>query len=1105
MSYDSQVYDESTYEGLTHRIIEVESTSYSLTFTDISLRYFKVTVEPVSYSLTFTDIVPIKKSKIDVEPSSYSLTFTDIIFHKGYILSTEPASYSLTFTDINFIRNYVSSVDPATYSLAFTDIELVNRRLTIEPNSYSLTFTDINLLRQLKTIVEPNSYSLTFTDITFLRYYLIPAEPTSYSLTYTNIDVLRQLKINVESTSYSLTFTDISLLKDFVLPIESTSYSLTFTNIIPLKDWILPIDSTSYSLTFTDIILTYYSGVVPHNIYVLSKTPQGEYLKHKIESGKLNIEWPMATASLNISNFVPPDSLCTVYINQTTKVFEGVAIDCPKDGRFQQYGLELLGHISPFIPDPPKAGLYLGRYTWENIQLQYLLGSNKPTDNNNELGIIYMANSILFDHLFELYDSDHYIYSWSYYGTTYTISEVFEDTTLMTAQTSIAALESSAGWYHDTSTNTFYVRTSDNLSPYYHCITVPNIWDGLVPIRLGYVKDKAATNIVYEECKYGDKPLELIEEILYALGLEYEISTRGDIAYINVAETVGRGSYNSPSMTFAAGTNIEQIKKINIANGRYLTNTVAINGYGSGPSQIRSAAHRNMGRGGKFVFINNAGMYSETTAKNYATEYLNEMYLPQKEIVFSSNVYSKDIPTQKYVGDFVNIQIPSEKINQLLRIQKIYLDLKTLSSEFTLSNNLITLDQRRKALENAIEKYINHLEDTQESYQWNWETNLDYNLPMKTTFTIDDDVVSLQKLDLDISYKNWESTAGKETCAGGDHAHGGDTGAGGEHSDHTTGLLEEADESEDTSYDICTVSHTHEYQTGTPTSDEFGGTVYVAAYNHTHNYTTPANTSTVTVSASNHTHSINALSLAASGSNQSSVPLTFGVNTCTAPNCTKSFYACVDTTFSAAKSDHTHSLSSGSVSASASTETVAAGDHQHPEGTTGVESDYESVADYEHYHEGTTETSGIDEGMFITVVEDSHTHSIAGKSTTANAPIDLPIGDSGDDTRELYAENALFSCGSQPEMYLTVKVDGTQITGSPFVIGVAGEYTYNDDEKVYEISGSISKTSISDIVTSSGNHIVQLSLSNKTSPGSLCRCRCTVNLNGRYYIESITS
>ena len=991
-------------------------------------------------------------------------------------------------------------VEPATYSLTFTDINLINRRIIIEPTSYSLTLTNISLLKGYLTLVEPSLYNLTLANISLLKDWKLLFEPTLYNLTFTNVLLLKQYLTLVEPSLYNLILTNISLLKDYVAFIEPTSYSLTFTDISLLKDWILSTDPTSYSLTFTDIIQTYYSGIVPHNIFVLSKTPQGQYLKHKIESGKINIEWPMTTASLKITNFVPPDSLCTVYINQKTKVFDGVAIDCPKDGRTQSYGLELLSNISPFIPDPPKAGLYLGKYVWENIQLQHLLGSNKPTENNDKVGAIYLANSILFDHLFELYDSDNSIYSWTYYGLTYDIEEVFENETLMTEQPSLVSLESSSGWYHDTSTNTFYVRTSDNLSPYYHAITVPNIWDGLVPIRLGYIKDKATTNIIYSECKYGDKPLDFIEEILYALGLEYEVITRGNTAYIDVSETVGRGSYNNPAITFATGTNIEQIKKINIANGRYLTNTVAINGYGSGPSQIRSAVHRNMGRGGKFVFLNNAGMYSETTAVNFATEYLNEMYLPQKEIVFSSNVYSKDIPTQKYVGDFVNVKIPCEKIDQLLRIQKIYLDLKDLSSEFTLSNNLITLEQRRKSLESAIAKYITHLEDTKESYQWNWETNLDSGLSTYSTFTIGDDVVSLQKLDINISYKNWESDSSTETGAGGVHQHGGDTGSGGSHSDHKIGTEEEADQSEDSTFDVSLTSHTHDFISGEPSE-----TSQVADNLHTHKYTTPKNTSTVTVSASSHTHSINALSLATSGSNQSSVPLTFGVNTCTAPNCTKSFYACVNTSFTAAKSDHTHSLTSGSVSASASTETVATGSHQHPEGTTGVESDSESVADYSHYHEGTTESAGEGEGMVLTVVDGTHTHPIAGKSTTANTAFSLGIKNESAWGLSVILEKKRVDPGSTPEMYLTVKIDGTQITGSPFVIGEAGDYSWNSDEEIYELRGDISKTSISDIVSESGNHIVQLSLSNKTEPGSSCKIRATVNINGRFYAESLTT
>jgi hypothetical protein len=145
--------------------------------------------------------------------------------------------------------------------------------------------------------------------------------------------------------------------------------------------------------------------------------------------------------------------------------------------------------------------------------------------------------------------------------------------------------------------------------------------------------------------------------------------------------------------------------------------------------------------------------------------------------------------------------------------------------------------------------------------------------------------------------------------------------------------------------------------------------------------------------------------------------------------------------------------------------------------------------------------------MLISLDALGHTHPLAGKKTNV-----IPDGGFAPAIDVMLAESILNDVGiersepgSTPEMYLTVEIDGTPITGSPFVIGEAGAYTYNEDDEIWELSDDVGPVSIADAITTTGTHTVGVSLSNKTDPGAACKVMASVRINGRFYVSIIST
>jgi len=164
------------------------------------------------------------------------------------------------------------------------------------------------------------------------------------------------------------------------------------------------------------------------------------------------------------------------------------------------------------------------------------------------------------------------------------------------------------------------------------------------------------------------------------------------------------------------------------------------------------------------------------------------------------------------------------------------------------------------------------------------------------------------------------------------------------------------------------------------------------------------------------------------------------------------------------------------------------------------------VPNGEHVHPGTTNAVKAVAGATISLDALGHTHPIAGKKTdtipdSLTPAIDVMLAESI--SNDLGIEKS--EPGSTPEMYLTVEIDGTPITGSPFVIGEAGAYTYNEDDEIWELSDDVGPVSIADAITTTGTHTIGVSLSNKTTPGSACKVMASVRINGRFYVSIIST
>jgi len=79
---------------------------------------------------------------------------------------------------------------------------------------------------------------------------------------------------------------------------------------------------------------------------------------------------------------------------------------------------------------------------------------------------------------------------------------------------------------------------------------------------------------------------------------------------------------------------------------------------------------------------------------------------------------------------------------------------------------------------------------------------------------------------------------------------------------------------------------------------------------------------------------------------------------------------------------------------------------------------------------------------------------------------------------------------SDTEMYLTIKINGTQISGSPFSV---------------EAGDDIGPIAIDSLASAAGTYTLLMSVSNKTVPAETCRCKVNIKLLGRIYVSTIVS
>ena len=514
-------------------------------------------------------------------------------------------------------------------------------------------------------------------------------------------------------------------------------------------------------------------------------TPQGAILKPDVFSGSVNKKYGQIwEAKLCLSEGIPDDSLCTLLVAHSQKLFEGVCRRYYWDPR-NGHSVEIYSHLERTKPNFPKAGLFLGRYVWENVQIQQFLSSDEPDDNDGIVGMLYMMNSLIYYELWDVQSADLGIWKWSYTGLPYTITKVYSDGAQLTSRASLDILEigTNSGFYHDVANQVLYIRLADETSPYYHAITVPNIWDGEMPIRLGEIfcadltsgtndwgttwgyftwgedpfgtsTSKKEENVIYWETANGDVPFETLNTFLIAIGLEYEESIRNDVCCIDITDSAGFGSALEPANTYLQGENILAIQQIDLSDARFQCNGVILPGYGQGSSAIIAGKHVNLGRGGRFVRIEDPTQHSESMAEKFADVYLSQKQQPDHKIVFDVPLLHKKSQAVdlRQMGDYLRTELPALHFDMTLRTQAIDIKLgKETKQTLTIGDRLVTPEQTLQAIKKANENYRKHLEDETEAYDISFNENIDHNLDLTFPFKIDADVLAIQKLELTIN------------------------------------------------------------------------------------------------------------------------------------------------------------------------------------------------------------------------------------------------------------------------------------------------------------------------------------------------------------------
>ena len=793
--------------------------------------------------------------------------------------------------------------------------------------------------------------------------------------------------------------------------------------------------------------------------YLEITTPQGGKMYPIIEDASFEKGTDIDTAKITIYENVPPYSLCRLIVNYNIILFEGMTISCPKKGNV--YELEVVDYLEHLQPNDPKPGLYLRKYEWTDVQLQNWVSSNKPTENSNIMGLIYMAVSAIPHVFFESYDVNNHIYVWQLTGSTHVITEIFEDVTLLTKRNSVVELQTLKGWYYDSVNNRLYIRHTDDVSPYNHVTTIPYIWDGPMPIRMGTLATSKATSVLaFISTADFDIPLETLNTYLYSLDLEYESSVRGGIVYIDISPYRGSGSISKPANIYVSGLNVLKIDEIDSNNVKYSTNGVILQGYGTGAGSINAGIYRNMNIGGRFIYLEDASIHGEKQASDYVTKYLNEMYLPAQTVTFEAPLDIRGVYDNRTVGDWIKVKIPVEDFVEDLRIQKTQVYLKDSIIKITAGDRLFSFEQRLKAIQSANEKYRKHLEDTVEEISLNWNNNIDAGITRDFDFEIKDNVLSVQKLEITFDVSPFvadtltsSATSTPEGSCGPDEG----------------------------------TTHGHETE-ATQMTDIAPMTVDVAAKTHKHALSLTnmgAPTSTAFVPGVTHKHPSGTL---ANGTPDNAVDVIYQLlyGNCTAPNCTRTF-ACGSVTRSVSAYNHIHSISGNTGVPDSALEEVAGSGHRHT-GNTDDNTTSETVSHKNHIHSiGAKKVAEITDQVITVPESDPYTvnsdlQSSGGDWLDCNS---MQIAPYGSDNPDL-----------NPDIYLNLSiVNGstvTPITGSPFIVD-----TDDDAEK----SGG--PVLIDSIVNTNGKYQIRATISNKSEPGHACRCQLAVRLNGRIFVDTI--
>jgi hypothetical protein len=1115
----------------------------------------------------------------------------------------------------------------------------------------------------------------------------------------------------------------------------------------------------------------------PLNDYLSVKTIQGKYIFPDIVGGSISFkDGSIGEATFELNQFIPEDSRCIFYLKGSARMFDGISRRCIRNSN-GTYKVTVQEYNEILKPESGKGGYYLVKNNWHNIELHNLVSSLKPSDNNNEIGILYMASSAIPDTFFEEYDTENNIFKFEYTGIPYAITEVFEDVDLLSPQSNLEFLKSItlttaliyggtdtevsvsstagyassgsiyieseqitytsktatkfegcvrgagstvkaahavgttvspkvnssclltvaltetivsvnstygfasngtihigseditynskngtqfkgchrgadgtnsadhaigasvtqgalthsltialtddvislsvntttgfdasgsvfikneeitytsktatsfrgciravndvsekamevgsvvthntkvSGWYHDIENKILYIRCTDGAYPYYHVISAPYIWDSKVPIRIGNINNEvlqtspitiysgssggakvptlqppsggcylrvigigtvgdiiitgvatddsttetissadfsttdvaisakkwksisnlnietwtsvtiesSAPVISYWETANEDIPLDTLETLLTALNLEYEPVFRNGICYIDISNKIGAGTSTSPASYYNEKDNIIAIQEIDMADARNMINGVTFRGYGTGAAAVKSGKHINMGRGGRFILLDDSTIHSQSVAKDFAAKYLEEHYLPARSIKFSAPLFMNGAVDQRRLGDFAHISIPSEYLEQDLRVKEIAIKLSPLSQTLTFGDRLISWDDQLKAMREASEKYRKHLEDEIEEFSWSWSSNIDSKATRRETFKITDDNLKIQKLELTCTtdFHTTDTSSGSGAGEG-----GGGGGSGSEENPAGT---------------ISNTTHHHQVVgvTGSPSA-------------------------TIQVSAKGHTHTLNPVTGVPSAATTvvtgvTSVVVTLNPSTacCTAIGCGSKFLTEATTV-----TGGVGSVTSTSVSSAAHTHSVS--------GTTSGDDSYQSVPTFDHTHQINFQTSDAEAGTALFTEADyiaQFTYKDQGGILT-NVLTGRPYGDTCDDgTEDLVASvyrtdpsyrfkatdiYTLFRGGGNPdldpEMLLTIKIKGPgidgyqEISGSPFVL---------------RVSDDIGTVAIDNLVKEKGTYTVKVTLAHKTETGEKVQLKFSMQISGKIFVDTI--